>query len=142
MESLWKDFEKLQEEFHETVEDYPMLEEDINRIFEKDIVEINELLDKNDEYYLKKAIRKLEDLIEYIEKTSDEIKDLYKEYETLTDIWNKLEINQEISEKVLDKINKQVTEANELIVAKNYQDVKKAIKLFQNAVKELKEYAK
>jgi len=142
MEELWGDFEKIQEEFHEVIENYPIFEEDIEKIFDKDIHEVEELIEKNDEYYLKKAIRKLEDLIEYIKDTSDNINKLYKEYDKLTDIWNKLEIKKEISQRNLDRINEQVKRSNELIIAKNYEDVKEAVNLFSKTIKELKEYEK
>ena len=142
MENLINDFNKLQEEFHETVENYPILEDDFNKIFEEDISEIEELLDKNDEYYLKKAISKLEDLIQYIKEMSDDIKNIFKKYDELTTIWNNLEIKKEISSSILDKINKKVLKSNELITSKKYKDVKESYKLLNEAIKELKEYTK
>ncbi len=142
MESLIKDFNKLQEEFHEVVENYPILEDDFNKIFDKDIKEIEELLDKNDEYYLKKANSKLEDLIEDIKEMSEDIKDLFDKYDSLTKVWNELEIKKEINSRTLDRINNQVKKANELITSKNYKSVKEAYKLLNASVKELKEYTK
>ena len=142
MDSLIKDFNELQEEFHETIENYPILEDDFNDIFNYDIKEIEELLDKNDEYYLKKAISKLEDLIKYIKEMSEDIQDIFNKYDSLTKIWNELEIKKEISSNTLDKINKQVKLSNELINRKNYKDIKEAYKLLNKAVKELKEYTK
>lgn len=142
MDNLIKDFNKLQEEFHETIENYPILEDDFNNIFDNDIKEIEELLDKNDEYYLKKANSKLEDLIKNIKEMSEDIKDIFDKYDSLTKIWNSLIIKKEISERTLDKINKQVSKSNELITRKNYKDVKEAYKLLNISVKELKDYAK
>lgn len=142
MDDLIKEFNYLQEEFHQTVHDYPILEEDFNNIFENDIKEIEELLDKNDEYYLKKANSKLEDLIKFIEEMSIDVKDIFEKYDSLTKEWNSLEIKKEIDSRKLSQINKQVQKSNELINRKNYHDVKDAYKILNNAVKELKEYAK
>lgn len=142
MEKLWIELENLQEEFHETIENYPILEEDFNKIFDKDLKEIEELLDKNDEYYLKKAISNLEDLIKYIKDMSFDIKNLFNQYDKLTKIWEDLEIKKEISESKLRKINNLVRKSTDLINSHNYKDVKESINLFELAIKELKEYTK
>lgn len=142
MERLVDDFNKLQEEFHETIENYPILEEDFNNIFDKEIKEIEELLDKNDEYYLKKAISKLEDLIKNIKDMSNDIKNIFNKYDSLTKVWNSMKITKEISSTLLDKINNQVKKSHDLINNKNYQDVKEAYKLLNKAIEELKEYTK
>ena len=47
-----KEFDKLQDEFHETIEHFPLFEEMIDNIYDKDIKEIEDLLLKDDEYYL------------------------------------------------------------------------------------------
>ena len=142
MESLINDFDKLQEEFHETIENYPILEDDFNKMFDNDIKEIEELIDCNDEYYLKKANSKLETMIKEIKKMSKDIKDIFDKYNSLTIIWNNLQIESEISEKVLNRINKQVKTSYELITKKNYKDVEEAYKLLSKSIEELKEYAK
>ena len=142
MDNLIKEFNQLQEEFHETIENYPILEDDFNNIFDRDIKEIEELIDKNDEYYLKKANSKLEDLIVYVKEMSEDIKDIFNKYDSLTKIWNNLEVKKEISQSILDNINKQVKLSNELIIRKNYSDIKEAYKLLNKSVKELKEYTK
>lgn len=142
MDSLINDFNKLQEEFHETIETYPILEDDFNKIFDNDIKEIEELLDCNDEYYLKKAISKLEDLIKKIKEMSEDIKNIFDKYDSLTKTWNELEIKSEISSSLLDKINNQVKKSHELINKKNFKDVKEAYKLLNKSIEELKEYTK
>ena len=142
MDSLINDFNKLQEEFHETIENYPILEEDFNKIFDNDIKEIEELIDRDDEYYLKKAISKLEDLIKEIKVMSKDIKSIFDKYDSLTKTWNELEIKREISQTLLDKINNQVKKSHELITKKNFKDVKEAYKLLNKSIEELKEYTK
>ena len=75
MDYYYKEFEKLQNEFHEVMHHYPLFSSMIDEIEKRDIREINDLLDKNDEYYLKSAIDKLKKLINYIKTTSENIKD-------------------------------------------------------------------
>lgn len=142
MEKLWHEFEELQNEFHEVVENYPLLDEDINKIFDKDIKEISLLIDKNDEYYLKKAISKIEDLIDDIKEKSEKTEKIFQEYDKLAERWNNLKVTKMIDEEKLSIINKQVKKANDLINMKNYDDVKKGYDLFSEAVKKLEEYAK
>ena len=142
MDGLIDDFNKLQEEFHETIEKFPILEDDFNDIFDNDIKEIEKLLDKNDEYYLKKANSKLEDLIKEIKEMNKNLKNIFDKYDALTKIWNDIEIKKEISSNTLDRINNQVKKSNELIVKKNFKDIKEAYKLLSKSVEELKEYAK
>lgn len=140
MEELWQEFEKLQEEFHETIENYPLLEGDIDEIFDNDIKEIEELLDKNDEYYLKKAITKLKDLIDYIKDLSYKTDCAFKKYNQLAERWNSTEIKNKIDNQLLSKINSDILKSNELIQSKQFEDVNKAVQLFQDALKKLKEY--
>ena len=142
MNELIDDFNSLQEEFHETIENYPILEDDFNNIYDNDIKEIEELLDYNDEYYLKKAISKLEDLIKEIKVMSANIKMIFDKYDVLTKIWNEMEIKKEINSKTLDKINNQVKKSHELIMKKNYDDVNSAYNLLNKSIEELKEYTK
>lgn len=142
MNELIDDFNSLQEEFHETIENYPILEDDFNNIYDNDIKEIEELLDYNDEYYLKKAISKLEDLIKEIKVMSVNTKMIFDKYDVLTKIWNEMEIKKEINSKTLDKINNQVKKSHELIMKKNYDDVNNAYNLLNKSIEELKEYTK
>jgi len=142
MDSFVDEFNKLQEEFHETIENYPILEDDFSEIYDNDIKEIEELIDRNDEYYLKKAISKLEDLIKKIKEMSKDIEKLFDKYDLLTKTWNDLEIKREINQTLLDKINNQVKKSHELIIKKNFKDVNEAYKLLSRAIEELKEYTK
>lgn len=142
MNDLIDEFNKLQEDFHETIEEYPILEEDFDKIFDDDIKEIEELVDKNDEYYLKKACSKLLDIIKKIKEMSQDIKDIFDKYDSLTKKWNEIEIDASIDPMLLDKVNKQVKKSNQLITSKNYKDVKEAYKLLSESIKELKDYVK
>ena len=135
----YHDFEKLQNEFHENMHDYPLFQEMIDEIYEKDISEINELLEKNDEFYLKKAISKLEDINKYIKDTSLEIDKLYKEYDQYARDWNEIgPLN--VDDKVLNNLNNRLKRANELINSHNLNDIKEANKIMYNLLREVKKY--
>lgn len=141
IEEYHKDFEKLQERFHEYMHKYPLFEEMVDEIYEKDIKEIHEFLDKNDEYYLKKAIKKLENVNDYIKNTSLEIEKLYNEYDKYARIWNELSpLN--VSNDILDVMNEKIKKANELIKKTNIKDIKEANKIIASLIKEAKSYKK
>ena len=137
MDYYYKEFSKLQEEFYDVMHDYPLFSETIEDIEEKDIKEINELLDKNDEFYLKKAISKLKDLVKYIKDTSDSIKLEYDKFDKLARIWEKIELTN-IEEKDLDKINNKVKKANELIKSHNLKDLMEANRILDILIKQSK----
>ena len=142
MEELFLEFEKKQEEFHEVIEKHPLLIDDLNKIFDEDIEEIGKLLDKDDEYYLKKAIKNLTYLIEDVKEISTKTKKAFKRYEELTKIWGSIEINDKITEKTLNKLNDNVAMANELITGTNLKSAEEAVIIFEKTIKELKEYVK
>ena len=133
MDYYYKEFLKLEEEIHDVMHDYPLFKEDIQNIEEKDIKEINELLEKNDEFYLKKAIDKLKDLIEYIKKTSTSIDDEYHKFDKSASIWEKLKFN--VSDKELELINNEVKKANELIKSHRLKDLKEANNIMDKLIK-------
>ena len=135
MDYYYKEFDKLKEEFHEVMHDYPLFTETIEEIEEKDIKELNELLDKNDEFYLKKAIRKLEDLICFVKDTSTSIKNEYAKFDKLAGVWEKIKVV-DVSEKELDIINSNVKKANELIKSHNIKELKEANKILETLIKE------
>ena len=135
MDYYYKELEKLQEKFHEVMHNYPLFSEDIDEIEKKDIKEINELLDKNDEYYLKSAISKLKDLINYIKTTSESIKKEYDKFDKLAGTWEKV-ILSNIDDKELSKINNEVRKANELIRSHNLKDISEANKILERLIKE------
>lgn len=142
MEKLIDEFARLQEEFHETMENNPILNDDFDYIMNILIAEIEELIAKNDEYYLKKANDKLEDIIKNVKEMSLDIKKIFIKYDKDSSKWNKIEIRDNVPKKVLEHLNEKVMEANRLITAKNYHDVKEASILLDKALKELMEYVK
>jgi hypothetical protein len=134
MDYYYKELDKLLEEFHEVMHDYSLFKEDIDQIEEKDIKEINELLEKNDEFYLKKAISKLKDLINYIKTTSISINKEYSRFSDLAKKWEKVELPI-MDDKELDRINNQVFKANNLIKSHNLDDLKEANKIMEELIK-------
>lgn len=134
MDYYLQEFEKLQEDFHDTLHDYPLFQEMLDKIFDEDIEEIKDLLDKNDEYYLKEAIRKLERLIDYIKDTSDNIKKEYNKFDTLAKKWKTKEFLN-VTDKELDIINSKVIKANELIQSHDLGDIRNANKIMEELLK-------
>ncbi len=129
-----EEFKKLEEEFHDTMHNYPLFQEQIDSIYDKDIKEINELLDKNDEFYLKKANSKLKDLIKYIKDTSESIDLEYKKFDKLAKIWDEKTIVTDDND-YLDKINSKVNEANVLIKSHELREIKEANKIMEDLIK-------
>ena len=139
IEEYYKDFEKLQERFHEYMHEYPLFQEMIDKIYDRDIEEIHELLEKNDEYYLKKAISKLDNLNDYIKETSEEIDKQYKKYDSYAREWNDIgPLN--INEDVLNDLNSRLKKANKLINCHNLEDIKEANRIMHSLIKEAKKY--
>ena len=139
MEYYHQEFENLQEEFHEVVHDYPLFKETIDEIYDNDIKEINELLDKDDEYYLKKAISKLKDLIKYIKDTSKSIDLEYEKFDSLAKTWDKIRVVNDDNE-FLDRINTKVNKANELIKSHDLEEIKEANKIMESLIKEVQKH--
>ena len=138
MDYYYKEFDKLQKEFHEVMHDYPLFKEDITNIEEKDIKEINELLDKKDEFYFKKAIDKLKDLIEYIKTTSTSIEEEYHKFDKSASTWENIKVS--VSQKELDLINSEVKKANLLIKCHRLKDLKEANKIMDSLIKRINSY--
>ena len=137
MDYYYKEWEKLQEEFHEVMHEYPLFSEMIQDIEDKDIKELNELLEKNDEYYLKKAISKLKDLISYIKDTSLTIKSEFTKFDELALAWEKIQITN-VSIEELNEINRLVRKANELIKRHSIKDIKEANKIMTTLINDNK----
>ena len=135
MDYYLKEFEKLQKEFHEVMHNYPLFKETIDSIEKRDIKELNELLEKNDEYYLKKANSKLKDLIEYIKNTSTTIKNLYDKYDNLANEWGKIKLFN-VSDNELQMINDKVHKANNLIKSHDIKDLIEANRILEILIKE------
>lgn len=135
MDYYYKEWEKIQEEFHDVMHEYPLFTETIEEIEEKDLKELNELLEKNDLFYLKQAISKLKDLIEFIKDTSTSIKNEYAKFDKLANEWDKIEIKN-INEKELNIMNDKVNKANELIKSHDLKDLIEANKILRALIKE------
>lgn len=129
------EFEKIEKEFHEVMHDYPLFKEDIDQIYDKSIKEINDLLEKNDEYYLKSAISKLKDIISYVKDTSTNIDKEYRIFDKLANEWQNIELTN-ISEERLNKLNDYVNKANLLIKSHDLSDIKEANKIMNSLLKE------
>ena len=137
MDYYIKEFDKLQEEFHEVMHNYPLFNEDIKKIQDKDIKELNELLSRNDEYYFKKAISKLKDLIYYVKDTSTKIKNEYSKFDKLAKEWDTIRLIN-VSESELASINDKVRKANELIKKHDLNSLIEANKIMERLIKDNK----
>ncbi len=132
MDYYIKEFEELKKDFEEYLKKYPLFSEMINDIFDKDIKEINELLEKNDLFYLKKAISKMKDLNKFIKDTS---LDIDKQYEIFNDLCTKLDkIN--IKNQDIDKVNQMINKANTLIKSHDIKNLHEANKILEKIIKE------
>ena len=131
MDYYIKEFEELKKDFEEYLKKYPLFQEIIDDIFDIDIKEINELLEKNDLFYLKKAINKMKDLIKYIKDTSLDIDKQYNKFNDLCNILDKINItNQDI-----DKVNNNINKANILIKSHNVKDLHEANQILEKIIK-------
>ncbi len=137
MDYYIKEFNDLQKEFIETIKNYPLFHEMIDEIYDKDLKEINELLEKNDEYYLKDAINKLKKLIYYIKDTSEKITKEYEVFDKYSCEWEKIKFTN-VDDKFLERINKKIQEANKYINHHNLADIKYANKIMYELLKEFR----
>lgn len=136
MDYYLKEQEKLQEELHDVMHHYPLFSEMIDEIFEKDIRDINELLEKNDEYYLKEANKKLSNLIDYIKTTSTKISKEYSKFDDNAKKWEKVVIKNMDNDE-LEKINAKINEANELITHHDLSDIEMANKIMEKILRDI-----
>ena len=134
MDYYYKEFDKLNEELHEVMHDYPLFSEDIKELEEHEIKEINELLDKHDDFYFKKAIDKLKDLISYIKDISENIQKEYHTFDKLANVWEKV-IIKDVTKEELDAINDEVKRANALIASHDIKNLREANKIMETLIK-------
>lgn len=137
MDYYIKEFNDLQKDFNETVKNYPLFREMIDNIYDKDIDEINHLLEKNDEYYLKEAIKKLKNVIDYIKDTNEKITKEYDTFDKYADEWEKIRFN-DVSDSYLKDINAKINKANTLIKSHDLADISYANKIMYDLLKELR----
>ena len=135
MDYYLKEFRKLQEEFHEVMHDYPLFSETLEDIEEHNIKDINELLEKNDEFYLKKAIAELKKLIEYVKSISTNITRQYEKFDKLAQVWEKIVISG-VSEQQLNEINAKVRKANLLIEKHDIEALVEANQIMEELIKD------
>ena len=136
MDYYYHKMEELMQDFEGTMKDYPLFSEMIDDIYQKDVVEINELLEKNDEFYLKKAIAKMEDLISFIKKMSTDITKEYEIFDKYAKEWEKTSFLSADSQ-TIDKINSQINKANNLIKSHDLSDIKEANKIMERILKDI-----
>ncbi len=139
MNYYYNEFLKVQEEFHEVMHDYPLFRETIDNIYDKDIKEINELIEKDDEYYVKKATEKLKVLINYIKDTNTSINSEYEIFDKHAKTWEKIKIVTD-DDSYLTKINEEISKANQLIKSHDIKEIKKANKIMEELIKDVKDY--
>ena len=133
MDYYYKEFDELSKDFHEYLKKYPIFSEMIDDIFDKDIKEINELLEKNDLFYLKKAINKMKDLNNYIKDTSIDIDKQYNTFNDLCHKLNKIKIN---NNQDINKINDNIKKANNLIKSHDINDLHEANNILEKIIKD------
>ena len=137
MDYYIEQFQKKQDEFHEVIEKYPLFSEMIDEIYDKQIKEINDLIEKNDEYYLKKAIRKLEDVIIYIKDTSTKINEAYEKFDLMAKEWEHLDLSN-VGEKELELFNEQIKKANCLIMEHDIKSILEANRILNGILKKVR----
>lgn len=135
MDYYYHEFEKKQEEFEEILHQYPLFQEMLDDLYEHDIKEINEFLEKNDEFYLKKALSKLDDIIKYIKDTSMSIDKEYEKFDLYAKKWEQMNFD-EFNQKELDKLNIKIEKANELIQSHDLKKIKEANKIMESLINE------
>ena len=135
MDYYYHEFEKKQEEFEEILHKYPLFQEMLDDLYEHDIKEINEFLEKNDEFYLKKALSKLDDIIKYIKDTSMSIDKEYEKFDLYAKNWEQMNFD-EFNQKELDKLNIKIEKANELIQSHDLKKIKEANKIMESLINE------
>lgn len=136
MDYYINELNKKEELFHDIMHEYPLFPEMIDDIFDKDIKEINDLLEKNDEYYLKEAIKKLDYLIDYIKKNSETIQKEYDKFDSLAKKWSTITLY-DMTDAKLDIINGQIKKANELIKSHNIKDIREANQIMEELIREV-----
>lgn len=139
MNDLVKRVEELEKKLHENLHDYPLFQEILDDIYDKRIPEIDKLLCKNEEFYIREAINKLVKLNDYIKETSKDIDKQYKLYDKQAIEWNKYTyINAD--KYIVDDLNEQSRKANKLINSHRVSDLHEANKIMHDLINKAKYY--
>lgn len=140
-DDYYKIISDKQKELDDAFDNYPVFNEKLKSIEKYELKTINEYVNQDDTYSLKKAINLIDDLIKDIISTSLGIDECYKEYDSLSREWSK--INElDTSQEEVDKINEKLHECNELIQSHELDDLKDACSGLRSLIKEAKRYQK
>jgi len=133
MINLVKRVEELQDMIHENLHEYPLFQEMLDEIYNKKFPEIEKLLIKNEEFYIREAIKKLDKLNEYIVNTSKEIEKQYQIFDKQALEWNKYTyINAD--QDIVDRMNEQSKKANNLINSHKLEDLREANSIMKDLI--------
>ena len=139
MNDLIKRVDELEHDLHENLHEYPLFQEILDDIYDKRIPEIDKLLCKNEEFYIKEAINKLVKLNDYIKDTSKDIDKQYKLFDKQATTWNKyIYINAEQS--IVNDMNEKSKKANKLINSHKVSDLHEANKIMHDLIYKVKYY--
>ncbi len=139
MNDLIKRINELQKKLHDNLHEYPLFQEMIDDIYDKRIPEIDKLLCKNEEFYYREAIKKLNKLNDYIVDTSKDIDKQYKLFDKQAIEWNKYNfINTDKA--TVDMMNEKSHKANRLINSHKIEDLHEANKIMHDLIVNAKYY--
>ena len=139
MNELVKRVEELEHKLHENLHDYPLFQEILDDIYDKRIPEIDKLLIRNEEFYIREAIKKLNKLNDYIVDTSKDIDKQYKLFDKQAIEWNKITfINADKA--TVASMNERSHKANRLINSHNISDLHEANKIMHELINKAKYY--
>ena len=139
MNELIKRVDELEDKIHENLHDYPLFQETLDEIYDKRFPEIEKLLIKNEEFYIREAIKKLNKLNEYIINTSKEIDKQYKLFDKQCIEWNKyVYINAD--KDIVSSMNEKSHKANKLINSHKLEDLVEANKIMHDLINKAKYY--
>ena len=139
MNELVKRVEELEHKLHENLHDYPLFQEILDEIYDKKLPEIDKLLIKNEEFYIREAIKKLDRLNDYIVETSKDIDKQYKLFDKQVSEWNKMAfINADRA--TVNSMNEKSHKANKLINSHRVSDLHEANKIMHELINKAKYY--
>ena len=139
MNELIKRVDELEDKIHENLHDYPLFKEILDDIYDKRFPEIEKLLIKNEEFYIREAIKKLNKLNDYIVNTSKEIDKQYKLFDKQAIEWNKY-IYIDADQSIIDDMNDKSKKANKLINSHKLEDLIEANKIMKDLIYKAKYY--
>ena len=139
MINLVKRVEELKKMIHENLHEYPLFQEDLDEIYNKKFPEIEKLLIKNEEFYIREAITKLDKLNDYIVSTSKEVDKQYDTFDKLARDWNKYTYI-DADEEIVARMNELSAKANRLISSHKLDDLREANRIMRDLISKAKYY--